>query len=55
MINYVNMLAAKFAKQIAEYGITEVNVINGEIYSTSNYDYDQTLEEAFLKYINENA
>ena len=55
MKNYIKMLSAKFAKQISEYGITEVNIINGEFYSTSQFDFHQTLEDAFMEYIKENA
>ena len=53
MKNYIKMLSEKFAKQIAEYGITEVNVINGEFYSTSNFDFDQSLEDAMMQFIKE--
>jgi hypothetical protein len=51
MQNLINILSANFAKQITEFQITEVFFCNGEIYVTSTHEIDQSLEDAFLLFL----
>lgn len=38
MKNLINKLKVNFKNEIKNFGITEVFIINGELYTTSNYD-----------------
>lgn len=47
MKNQINKLQAKFSNEIKLFGITEVFIVNGELYTTSNYDLPYELISKF--------
>jgi predicted ATP-dependent serine protease len=49
--NLVNELRLKFPKQIKDYGITEIFIVDGEIHVTSNYDLPSDFTEMLEKEI----
>lgn len=55
MKNVLSILASKFQNQISEFVISEAFVIDGELHTTSTYDFSTETYKNMVSFLNENG